>query len=344
MAGKLEELRVFYEDLYACREPSCNLKSKIEKLNAQLDTVTHLTAFSQSNPVNKPVTKSNKFTCLKVVSDFIKGIPNKTSAGPDSIPNTVIKKLPYSCLFKLTQIFNHCINNSYFPSSWKSATIIPIPKKTGILEPKEFRPISMTSNLGKILEDSVSKIIKAEMGEGTIPWTQFGFREGHSTVDALTVFKREIDNCISRREFLAVVSLDIKKAFDSVWHKGLVYKVHKAGCDLNTAKMVQSFLNNRVAMIKVDGLHSKELRINRGVPQGTRLGPLLYNIYTGDLNLDLSPRERLQTYADDTLLSYCSINAFHATQKVAERIDAVDKYLNNWGIEINAEKNRLYVG
>jgi hypothetical protein len=117
-----------------------------------------------------------------------------------------------------------------------------------------------------------------------------------------------------------------------------VYKVHKAGCDLNTAKMVQSFLNNRVAMIKVDGLHSKELRINRGVPQGTRLGPLLYNIYTGDLNLDLSPRERLQTYADDTLLSYCSINAFHATQKVAERIDEVDKYLNNWGIEINAEK------
>ena len=181
------------------------------------------------------------------------------------------------------------------------------------------------------------------MGEETIPWTQFGFREGHSTIDALTVFKNEIDNCISRKEFLAVASLDIKKAFDSVWHRGLVYKVHKAGCDLFTTKMVQSFLLNRVAKIKVDGLLSNDLEINRGVPQGTRLGPLLYNIYTGDLKLDLSYRERLQTYADDTLLSYCSANAFLATKKVAERIEEVDKYLNNWGIEINAEKTDFMV-
>lgn len=189
---------------------------------------------------------------------------------------------------EITTLINHCINNSYFPVKWKEAIIVPIPKKQGIIEPKDFRPISMTSNIGKLLEDVISRQIKTNLVAEAIPWTKFGFTEGHSTVDALTVFKGEIDNTRKRGEFMAVGSLDIKKAFDSVWHRGLVYKVQKAGCDMHTTRIVKSFLEDRFAKIKIDDNLSESLSINRGVPQGTRLGPLLYNIYTGDLKPDLT--------------------------------------------------------
>lgn len=187
--GKLQELRVFYEGLYSYREPNCRIKPVIDELHNQLVAVPSIVTFSQNNPANRPTICTHKFTNLKVVSAFIKQIPNKTSFGPDLIPNTVLKQLPYSYLQKLTSIFNHCINNSYFPSKWKLARIIPILKKSGVLAAKEFRPISMTSNVGKILEDSISYIIKSEMKAEAVPWTQFGFRVGHSTVDALTVFR-----------------------------------------------------------------------------------------------------------------------------------------------------------
>lgn len=120
---------------------------------------------------------------------------------------------------------NHCINNSYFPAIWKDATIIPLPKKAEAIEPKDFRPISMTSNVGKILEDVLIRQLRSDMTEGTIPWTQFGFTPGHSTVDALSVFKEDLASSRRMRLFTAVCSLDIRKAFDSVWHMGLVYKV-----------------------------------------------------------------------------------------------------------------------
>lgn len=108
-----------------------------------------------------------------------------------------------------------------------------------------------------------------------VPWTQFGFRVGHSTVDALTVFRGQIEDSRKRHKFMAVASLDIKKAFDSVWHRGLVHKVSRAGCD--------------------------------------------------------------------TLLSCSSLNAYHAAKVVGRRIEEVGEYLDNWGIEINAEETDFMI-
>lgn len=84
---------------------------------------------------------------------------------------------------------------------------------------------------------------------------------------------------------MAVVSLDIRKAFDSVWHKGLIHKLSRTGCDNHSVAMIKSFLKDRKAKIKINNQYSKEVRIERGVPQGTRLGPILYNIYTGEVKI-----------------------------------------------------------
>lgn len=82
-----------------------------------------------------------------------------------------------------------------------------------------------------------------------------------------------------KKNFTAVASLDIKKAFDSVWHNGLVYKVERVGASQDTCKMIKSFLERRTGKVKAGGEFGRPFNVGRGVPQGSRLGPQLYNIY-----------------------------------------------------------------
>lgn len=233
------------------------------------------------------------------------------------------------------------MNNSYFPASWKVGVIIPIPKKQGILTPKDFRPICLTSSLGKILEAVIYNRLKTEIHSDYIPETQFGFKDGHSTVDALTVFKGNIKDARRKKEIMAVASLDIEKAFDSVWGEGLVYKIDKSGCNTHTTKIIKSFLNNRHAKIKLNDSSSVNFEIKRGVPQGTKLGPILYNIYTAEMNKSISMTTncKIQTYADDTLISYQSPCAFYSCEKLTEKIEQLNDYFTNWGIKINVSKS-----
>lgn len=108
-----------------------------------------------------------------------------------------------------------------------------------------------------------------------------------------------------------------------------------AGCDPLTVKIVGSFLNNRTARVRVNNTLSESFKIERGVPQGSKLGPLLYNIYIGDLKGNMKSGGNIQHYADDTLVMQSSVNAFHTTKLMGEYCNQVIKYLENWGIELN---------
>lgn len=239
-----------------------------------------------------------------------------------------------SYIAALVALLNHCLNNSYFPAQWKTATIIPIPQKGGIIDNKDFRPTSLTSNLGKLLENAIIVKLKKGLKEGTIPHHQFGFKKGHSTCDALGILDHQLRRDRRLNKFTGVCSLDIKKAFDSVWHDGLIFKVWNAGCDPHTVKIIGSFLDNRRARVKCNNTFSEPFKIERGVPQGSKLGPILYNIYIGDLKLKLKRGGNIQHYADDTLIQ-SSTNAYHAIKIVGDYCSQVIKFLDNWGIELN---------
>lgn len=277
-------------------------------------------------------------TNITQLGKIIKSIAPKTSSGSDNIPNLIIKQLPLSYMCILVKIFNHCLNIGYFPEPWKSATIIVIPKKRGIVELKDLRPISMTSNLGKILEAIILENIHKEMRPNTIPDHQFGFKMEHFTTDALAILNEKLVTDQESRTVTAVVSLDIRKAFDSVWHKGLIFKIANAGCLPATTKILKSFLEDRVATIKLDNNHSSTFSIERGVPQGTSMGPVLHNIYTADMNINIDRGGLLLQFADDTMVAHSSMSATHATRKVEKYCAQIDVYLSNWGIELNEDK------
>lgn len=174
--------------------------------------------------------------------------------------------------------------------------------------------------------------------EGVIPEFQFGFKEGHSTCDVLSLLDGKIQGNLKNRKFTGVCSLDIKKAFDSVWHEGLLYKLDCGGVDRRTTRLVQSFLNDREAVVEANGTRSAPFKIERGVPQGSRLGPKLYNIYIGDLKTDEKQGSFKYQFADDTLLGSTSVNAALATRRIEEQFIQVNNFFNDWGIEVNEEK------
>lgn len=271
-------LREYYDELYAKRLPNCDVYDLVEDNIYSMSNVGFLTTFSNDNSATCPSVHRDRFTRFSEVASMIKGITPKTSAGDDQVPTIIIKKLPVSYILVLVAILNHCVNNAYFPRAWKTAIIIPLPKKKGTIEVKDFRPISLTSNLGKLLENLLLNCIHSEMREDAIPEFQFGFRNGHSTVDALSVLSERVHVERERRRLLAVCSLDIRKAFDSVWHEGLAYKLRSAGCQPHTVKSVYSFLCDRSAVIRLGSAVSRPFTVGRGVPQGSRMGPVLYNL------------------------------------------------------------------
>lgn len=193
----------------------------------------------------------------------------------------------------------------------------------------------------------VMRNIENELREGSIPDHQFGFRAGHSTVDTLLVLTRHLEEHRERRLTNAICSLDVKKAFDSIWHQGIVYKMGRMGCDAQTCRMVQSFLGSRTARIKIEGSLSSTFAVERGVPQGSRLGPLLFNIYMSDLKI--VPNEKfkdtglLLQYADDTLLVSKGNGPTQAVKRVEKAVEQVYHFFRNWGVELNENKTDLLI-
>lgn len=128
-----------------------------------------------------------RLTDANEIQQVLKGIKNKRSSGPDTIPNFVLKKLPRSAHEFLARLVNCILSIGYYPTSWKSAHVIPIPKPgKPTNEAKSFRPISLLSGLSKILEKVLhNRILEYCVENNLLPNSQFGFRSKHSTVHAL---------------------------------------------------------------------------------------------------------------------------------------------------------------
>lgn len=278
------------------------------------------------------------FATPKEIRHIIKQLPNKKAAGEDQITNSMIKNGPRKFVVALTYIINACIMLSYFPNCWKLAITVPI-RKPG--KPADdvasYRPISLLSCLSKILERVILKRINAHLEEtGLIPNFQFGFRPQHSTSHQLLRVTNQIRSGISHKKSTGMVLLDLKAAFDSVWHGGLVYKMKQANFPHYLTKMVQSFLTNRSFKVKVNGVLSETKNIPAGVPQGAVLSPVLFNIFMSDL--PTTHNCNIAQYADDIALLNTNIRAASIKKSLQAAVKCFSKYLKHWKLKLNPSK------
>lgn len=157
----------------------------------------------------------------------------KRSAAPDGIPGVVLKRATDYVWWMLAVLLNHCFNVEYFPRTWKSALVIPIPKGGCSLNGVGgYRPISLLSSLGKLMEQFILYRLWDTIEDlRVLKDCQFGFRRGHSTTHALMVLTDYITNGLNRRCSTVAVSLDFSRAFDTVWQDAIIYKILSLGFD-----------------------------------------------------------------------------------------------------------------
>lgn len=291
--------------------------------------------------VGHHLSRNGPTACTVVqVSDVQRIIHNlkiNKSPGTDSIPNRLIKSMtPKSTRF-LTNIYNTCLLQGIYPDSWKEAIVIPIPKpdKDHTIA-SGYRPISLLCAFAKIFE----KIINDRLIESThdkIPDFQFGFRRGHSTSHQLERVHTYITDRLEISDSIGMITMDIEKAFDRVWHNGLLFKLIKNKVPDYLIQIVSSFLTNRKFRVKVGDSLSMTGRPRFGLPQGSVLAPSLYNIYTADLP---SINSQIAVYADDTAI----YNSSRFVRQIETGLDRdykkLTKYFTLWKTKINMTKTQ----
>lgn len=277
------------------------------------------------------------------VSGIIGKLQPYKSAGPDGILNLLLKKLPPLAIKILTNIFNACITIGHWPTSYKHAKIIPILKDgKPPTEPSSYRPISLLNTIGKILEKITHQLLLSVVNEkGLLPNEQFGFREQHSTVHQVKRILNHIKQKKADRKSTGMILLDIEKAFDTVWHDGLIFKLHKMKIPRHILRLINSFIRLRSFSVHINDSYSVPIRIPAGVPQGTCLSPLLFTLYISDL--PRSKNTHIALFADDTGIYSSSNQSNVIVKRLNIALKNISDYFQKWKIKANVNKTQAII-
>jgi hypothetical protein len=239
----------------------------------------------------------------------------------------------------LTYIINKSIETTTFPSDWKIAQVIPLPKKPNPTDLSQLRPISILPCMSKIIERVVCQQLSDYLEKYNIlPELQSGFRKGRSTVTALLDV---VDNILQARDVgksTILVLLDFSRAFDCINVPLLLSKMSYYGFDVTAIEWFSSYLSGRTQTVALRGMDGGTLRsslcpVTRGVPQGSILGPLLFILYSADITSSIR-NCGYHLYADDLQLYFSSVPS--DTSAALDNINADLNRVSSW-----SEKNCL---
>lgn len=256
-------------------------------------------------------------TPKEMAEEIFKNLNPKEAPGFDLITGEVLKQLPRKGILKMINLMNATFRLKYVPKLWKIAEVIMIPKPgKSPNEIKSYRPISLLPIMSKLFQKLVLKRIKPIIDKTEIiPTHQFGYRDGHSTIDQVHRITDVIEKALEEKRICTAIFLDVAQAFDKVWHEGLIYKLRRILPE-KYCLLLEFYIKGRYFRIKREETYSDLKEIRAGVPQGSVLGPMLYLLYTKDV--PKIKNTTMATFADDT-----------AILSVAENIEETTKSLHN---------------
>ena len=271
------------------------------------------------------------------VLDQIKALKTGKATGPDNISPRILKEAGIAIVPSLTRLINLCLSTSVVPDMWKKANVIPIHKHGDKHVFANYRPISLLSVVSKILEKVVFKhVYNYFHTTDLLSSHQSGFRPGDSTVNQLAYLYNTFCQAIDAKKDIKIVFCDVSKAFDKVWHKGLLYKLHRTGIRGRLLSWFNNYLTQRMQRVVIKGQHSSWGCIEAGVPQGSVLGPLLFLVYINDLVDEVDCAIKL--FADDTTLYVTVDDQDACTLSLNTNLDRINKWADTWLVNFNPQK------
>ncbi|KAJ3581524.1 hypothetical protein NHX12_016552, partial [Muraenolepis orangiensis] len=258
------------------------------------------------------------------------------SPGHDNIHPEFVTHQSETTSAWLCSFFSSCFQRSKLPKTWRRAAVIALlkPGKTAE-DPKAYRPISLLCVPFKILERMILSRIEPVV-DPQLPREQAGFRRGRSTVDQVTLLTQDIEDSFQAKEKVGVVLLDLTAAYDTVWHRGLHLKLLRTIPDRHMVKFIMEMLSNRSFILRTsDGQRSRLRRLRNGVPQGSVLSPLLFNIYIHDLPETTS---RQYGYADDLAIMLRRTTWSAVEQGLNQDMSILAAYLRKWRLQLSTGK------
>ena len=269
---------------------------------------------------------------------------NPSSApGPDDIHPRILREARQALSGPLTLLFRKSLDTGTVPRDWTLGRVVPIYKKGSKQDPGNYRPVSLTSVIGKVLESLIrDKVMLHLTANGLLSDHQHGFRPKRSCSTNLVDVLDDWSRILECRSPLDVVYLDFRKAFDTVPHRRLLYKLQCYGIRGKLFAWIQSFLTARRQQVVVNGCTSGWIGVASGVPQGTVLGPILFLLYINDLP-DVVDRP-VRMFADDTKL-FSRVASIHEVSQLQSDLEALALWSEMWLMPFNQDKCKvLHIG
>jgi hypothetical protein len=314
------------------------------KCNAFVDYFTNVfnkePDFDEHNVIFKPCdTKMEEFIIdNKAVLEKLKNLKIDKSPGVDDIHPRVLKELSLEIVEILTKLFNLSLKTSNLPEDWKLSIVTALFKKGSRSEVSNYRPVSLTCIVCKILESIITeKIMSYLLDNKLLSNKQFGFIKGRSTSIQLLTLLDKWSKHLDNSDGIDVIYTDFEKAFDKVPHNRLIFKIKKYGICQSVLKWITAYLRNRKHKVRLNNRFSEWKEVISGIPQGSVLGPILFVLYINDMPAVCDKIAEISLFADDAKISKI-LESAHSKIELQNALNNVVDWSKQWLLSLNIIK------
>ena len=259
----------------------------------------------------------------------------------DDIPPKVILGIADIISSPMTKMFNNSKKSEKYPKPFKTADVTGLPKTRDKQNKKKYRPVSLTPIFSKVFERHISEQVLEYANSFLSPY-MFGYRKGHSTEQCVMVMIEMWKRALDEQKVAGAVLTDLSKAFDCLPHDLLVAKLYAYGFEKSACNFILDYLSDRTQRTKIDGEYSSYRTLKYGVPQGSILGPLLFNLFMNDIFYFID-KSQLANYADDTTAYLSKVGIFPFLHTLKSETEIVLNWFKLNEMKSNSEKCHLIV-